>query len=59
MGSLLEIFERFLILKMLRVKWINYVNVEELIYVYSGGIILGNIYLFIFNKWNLVFYMYM
>lgn len=57
MGSLLEIFERFLILKMLRVKWINYVNVEELIY--SGGIILGNIYLFIFNKWNLVFYMYM
>lgn len=57
MGSLLKIFERFLILKMLRVKWINYVNVEELIY--SGGIILGNIYLFIFNKWNLVFYMYM
>lgn len=48
MGSLLKVFERFLILKMLRVKRINYVNVEELIY--SGGIILGNIYLFIFNK---------
>lgn len=45
MGGLLKIFERFLILKMLRVKRINNINVEELIY--SGGIILGNICLFI------------
>lgn len=56
-GSPLKTSERSSILKMLRAKGINDINVEESIY--SGGIILGNTHPFILNKWNLAPYMHM